>query len=93
MPSVSRLRIVELNFERYSGLNQAVGAPVDCFVHLTWNGTRGATRDDLMLQESNYQHSMDALESVLNSGCKKVISAGSQAEYGICTEVVTEEHP
>lgn len=93
LPSSQRLRTIELNCEQYFELGQIVGRPIDCFVHLAWNGTRGAMRDDAELQENNYRYSLDAVKSVLESGCKKVVSAGSQAEYGICTNVVTEEHP
>lgn len=92
LPKSDLLRVVELNLENYSKLGQAVDGPVDCYIHLTWNGTRGVTRDDAEQQKCNYQYSMAAVRSIIESGCGKIISAGSQAEYGICVDMVTEEH-
>lgn len=63
----------------------------DCLVHLAWNGTRGAGRTDEALQEQNYNHSMELIRATLMGKCRKVLLAGSQAEYGIHSEQITEE--
>ncbi|MFM7401960.1 MAG: NAD-dependent epimerase/dehydratase family protein, partial [Bacteroidota bacterium] len=62
----------------------------DIYFSLAWNGTRGMDRDDFNLQSQNYKYSVRGLESILRTGCKKIITAGSQAQYGLYRERITE---
>lgn len=77
----NKMEIRELNLDNYDRLGETIGR-VDCLVYLTWNGTRGKTRSDFALQKYNYQMGMRAISSVIKTGCSKIITAGSQAEYG-----------
>lgn len=88
--SIPNTKVVELNLENYDQIGEIVGK-VDCAVLLTWNGTRGQTRLDEKLQKSNYLYNMEAVKSLATHGCGRIITAGSQAEYGIYNEVITEE--
>ena len=54
----------------------------DVFFHFAWEGTTGAARDDMYLQNRNVQYALDAVEVAKRFGCRKFIGAGSQAEYG-----------
>lgn len=90
--SIPNVKVVELNLENYDLLGEKVGK-VDCAVLLTWNGTRGQSRLDENLQKSNYIHNMAAVKSLVLNGCKRIITAGSQAEYGLYNEKITEETP
>ncbi len=89
MPNVE---VIERNMDEYATLGSAVGA-ADCYIHLAWKGTRGEDRMDEALQRENYVYGMQAIESMLAAGCKRVITAGSQAEYGNVTGLITEEVP
>ena len=88
--TISNTSVIELNLEEYSRLGEKVG-PVDCLVMLTWNGTRGQARSDEYLQVKNYECCYAAVESAIKYGCKKIVTAGSQAEYGIVDGIITEE--
>lgn len=88
--SISSLSIVELNMNEYSAIGKIVGA-CDGFVHFAWNGTRGEDRANQTMQEENYRNSLDAVKSMIAIGCKKIIIAGSQAEYGLCSGMITED--
>lgn len=83
-------RLVALPMESYDQLGNAVG-PCDCLVHLSWNGTRGESRMDAMRQRKNVEYSLRGVQSAIAAGCKRIISAGSQAEYGPHTEKITED--
>ncbi len=83
-------RTVELPIEEYDHLGQLTG-PCDCFVHLAWNGTRGESRIDAARQRKNVEYSLRGVRSMLSSGCGRIISAGSQAEYGPHSEQISEE--
>lgn len=85
-------RVLHLDMEDYSRLGELTGS-CDCFVHLAWNGTRGASRMDAALQEQNLKYSLSGIQSVLRTGCSRLILAGSQAEYGPYAEQISEESP
>lgn len=92
---ISNLEIVELNMDEYAKIGEMTGK-CDCFVHFAWNGTRGQERNDHVMQEENYKNSIAAVSSMIAVGCKRIITAGSQAEYGCCEGIITEEtecHP
>ncbi len=88
--SFSHVNIIELNMDEYSQLGEIIET-IDCFVHLAWDGTRGSQREDSELQKLNYVHSLAAVISVINTGCKRIILAGSQAEYGKHNGIITED--
>lgn len=95
LKTISNLEIIELNMDEYAQIGKMTGK-CDCFVHFAWNGTRGQERNDQIMQEANYENSIMAIRSMIGAGCKRIITAGSQAEYGCCKGVITEEtecHP
>ncbi len=83
------IKVIELDFVDYDRLGEVVG-PVDCLIVLTWIGTRGHARLDEQLQLNNYKMIYSAIKSTIHYGCKKVLTAGSQAEYGICSGLIDE---
>ena len=88
--SVPNGRILSLCMEGYARLGELAG-PCDCFVHLAWNGTRGDSRMDVARQKANLEYSLQGVRSMLATGCGRVVTAGSQAEYGPHKERISEE--
>ena len=86
------ISIVPLDFLCYDELCERTGY-FDCMVVLTWIGTRGLDRVNESLQKKNYQIIYKTIKSAIKNGCKKVLTAGSQAEYGLCDQIITEETP
>ena len=87
LPKSKNLRILELNVDEYLNFARnekelAALGKYDCFFHLAWQGTTGIARNDMDLQLSNIQYTLDAVELAAVLGCKCFIGAGSQAEYG-----------
>lgn len=66
---------------------------VDTFYHLAWEGTTGASRDDMPLQIRNIQYTIEAVELAHRLGCDTFIGAGSQAEYGRVEGILTARTP
>lgn len=86
---------IKMPLNEYSCIGDITG-PCDCFVHLAWNGTRGSTRMDQALQEQNCEYSLQGVRSMIAAGCKCIVTAGSQAEYGPHNEQINENsecHP
>lgn len=66
---------------------------VDTFYHFAWEGTTGASRDDMPLQIRNIQYTIEAVELAHRLGCDTFIGAGSQAEYGRVEGILTAQTP
>ena len=65
----------------------------DVFYHLAWKCTSRQDRDDPICQEENIRTTLDAVNLANRLGCKMFVGAGSQAEYGIVRDVISEETP
>lgn len=76
--------------EEYKNLGDIVGV-CDCMVNLSWVGTRGTSRMNRELQVSNYKNTLAGIKSMLDVGCKRIVTAGSQAEYGPCNGIISED--
>lgn len=73
---------------RYCSLDQLVSVEndsnkkYDVFYHFAWEGTTGASRNDMYLQNRNVRYALDAVNAAHRFECHTFIGAGSQAEYG-----------
>lgn len=76
------ITIVYSSMENYGELDKLIHESCDVGVALAWNGTRGAERNNEKMQKENFLYSIDCVEAFSHLGCKKIITAGSQAEYG-----------
>lgn len=65
----------------------------DVFYHLAWEGTTGAARDDMYLQNQNVRYALDAVTAAKRFGCKRFIGVGSQAEYGRVEGLIKADTP
>jgi len=90
LPENVEVKILDL--QHYGQIGELCGS-CDCFVHLAWNGTRGAQRMDACLQQQNLECSLAGVRSTLAAGCGRVLLAGSQAEYGPSNGILTETSP
>ena len=91
LPQSERIHIVECNLSDYSSL-ELVGQ-YDALIHLSWEKTFGASRDDAEIQTHNIQYTLDAVRLAHRCGCKVFVGAGSQAEYGVQTKDLTPTLP
>ena len=88
----SDIEIIELAQENISELKQYVDRCDVCY-HLAWSGTRGLERLNESLQKQNFNNTINTFQTVKELGCTVFIGAGSQAEFGNITDVITEETP
>ena len=65
----------------------------DVFYHFAWQGTTGAARNDMYLQNKNVEYTLDAVKVAHHFGCHTFIGAGSQAEYGRVEGVLSSSTP
>ena len=91
LPQDERVKVVECNLSNYNSLN--IDGQYDAFIHMAWEKTFGASRDDAEVQTRNIQYTLDAVHLAHRCGCKVFIGAGSQAEYGVQSADLTPELP
>lgn len=89
IPHSERVHIVECDVCDYSTLS--LEGKYDIFIHLAWEKTYGALRDDVDIQTRNIQYTLDACRLAHRLGCTSFVGAGSQAEYGPKNEILTPE--
>lgn len=84
LPLHKNMHCFEVDMTDYKCLSLLLGRhkPIDAFIHLAWNGTRGKMRDDSYIQKRNLKASLEVLRCAEELGIKMFIMAGSQAEYG-----------
>ena len=91
LPQDDNLKIVECNLSDYKDLH--LKGQNDAFIHLSWEKTFGASRDDAEVQTRNIQYTLDAVQLAYRCGCSVFVGAGSQAEYGVQSVDLTPELP
>lgn len=62
----------------------------DVMYHLAWMGTTGEARNDVNMQLKNIEYTLNTIKLAKKIGCKRIIGAGSQAEYGRVEGRLTE---
>ena len=81
LPKEEKVKIVECNSSDYNSLD--LEGEYNVFIHMAWEKTFGASRDDAEVQMRNIQYTLDACHLAKRCGCKVFVGAGSQAEYGV----------
>ena len=91
LPADDRVKIIECNLSDYHSLK--IEGKHDVFIHLAWEKTFGASRDDAEVQTRNIQYTLDACQLAHRCGCKVFVGAGSQAEYVVQEVDLTSDLP
>ena len=85
--------VIECDIDNLLSLKDILAKDYDTFYHFAWNGTYGASREDIRLQVCNVKDTLDAIELAHFVGCKTFVGAGSQAEFGHVQGVISDELP
>ena len=91
LPQSEKVHIVECDLHDYRTLS--LDGQYDAFIHLSWEKTFGASRDDAEVQTRNIQYTLDAVQLAHRCGCSVFVGAGSQAEYGVQSVDLTPDLP
>lgn len=93
LEKLNNVKIILMEMQHYKCLNEILKDCCDVGVLLAWNGTRGDDRDNRQKQMHNCWYSEQCVDCFIENGCKTIVTAGSQAEYGIWNkrEKLTED--
>lgn len=81
------------SLEKLSTIENESHKTYDVFYHFAWEGTTGAARNDMYLQNQNVRYALDAVATANRFGCHTFIGAGSQAEYGRVEGILKPDTP
>ncbi len=90
LQKMPKVHIIPLNMHEIEKLSQYV-RQIDMFIHAAWEGIRGNVRMDEEIQLKNYECSVKAAKAAEEIGCKVFLGIGSQAEYGVQSEMISEQ--
>lgn len=93
LTSHQNLEIIECDIDNLLSLKEILSHDYDTFFHFAWNGTYGASREDIRLQTQNVVDTLDAIELAHAIGCKAFVGAGSQAEFGPVEGTISDAVP
>lgn len=93
IPRQDNIHVVECDLKDIGSLYEKINDRCDLFFHFAWDSTYGAARNDMEAQTRNIKACVDAVNAASKLGCSTFLGAGSQAEYGRCTEKITPETP
>lgn len=96
LPRHEHIHMIQKDLADIGTLEELPTGTVDVWIHMGWNGSGSRNRKNQELQQSNIGMVLDAVRTASRFGCRRFIFSGSQAEYGIHQEKITEEtrcHP
>lgn len=77
------ISIIECEASKYDSLSELITGEAEVFYHMAWTSAGKYRNSDIMEQSRNIDYTLQALSAAHALGCRKFISAGSQAEFGI----------
>ena len=80
------LQVVECDLKMINRLPDLIRHQVDVFYHLGWNAKGRRRRDDVFLQTQDISITLQAVNAAKALGAPTFIGAGSQSEYGRCSD-------
>ena len=87
LDNLYRLPFLIRSYEGDTDFEKLIKSPANIFYHFGWAGTGGAAnRAKSDIQRQNHTFSIQAVHAAADLGCCKFIGAGSQAEYGLCSD-------
>ena len=81
LPADKNLKVVECDLSDIQNANIPKDN-YDVLYHLAWVGTTGESRNEVDSQLKNIDYTMNVVKLAKKIGCKRIVGAGSQAEYG-----------
>lgn len=88
IPNSNSIKLIECNLNEFKELN-GITEEYDVFYHFAWDYTSKEKRDNARCQDYNIEYTLDAVELAKKLGCHTFVGAGSQAEYGRVSNIIT----
>jgi nucleoside-diphosphate-sugar epimerase len=94
LPVSPLIQVLETDLSKLMSLEKKMNQTYNVFFHLGWVFTANRLeRDNVEMQQKNIQYTVDAINLARRLSCSVFIGAGSQSEYGIVNEKITDDTP
>lgn len=93
LPSSDLITIVECDLDKINELKKLGKDSYDGFYHFGWEATWRDVRYNPEIQNKNIGYTLNAVRVAKELGCEMFIGAGSQAEYGLVSDVISSDTP
>lgn len=93
VPKDPLVKLVECDLNKMDALNATAFGQYDVCFHFGWMYTARDERNNLERQFENVEATLQAAAFAKRCGCRKMLVAGSQAEYGFMSGKVDENAP
>lgn len=90
LPKNDNIRTVYASMADYSTLSGQV-SEADVLLNLAWDGITREGRDFTDVQRDNIHYALQLMDAAKEMGCRVFVETGSQAEYGVVNDVITED--
>lgn len=90
LPSSHNLEKIYTDLQHLDRIKDVIKS-ADVFIHFAWDGSGNEGRANHEVQQKNVIYACNALKIAVELGCRTFLFPGSQAEYGLCNTVITEE--
>ncbi len=90
LPVKDNIKIIFSDLQHISDIVDEIDN-ADVFINLAWTNTDHEGRNSSLLQGVNVDFAKEAIRIASLKGCKLFVEAGSQAEYGYVSDLITEE--
>lgn len=91
IPNSEFVSVVECNMDEMEDLIITNEMKGDTFYHFAWDYTNREKRENAECQELNIKYALESVRLAKKMGCKNYIGAGSQAEYGRISDVISPD--
>ncbi len=83
--------IIESELGHLDEIDRLIPEKCQIFFHFGWDGAGSNNRKNGDVQQKNAVYGLKALEGARKLGCRRFLFSGSQAEYGICQTLMSED--
>lgn len=89
IPNNGLVKIIDCDISDIEQITGTVDNTYEVFYHLAWANTDVNGRDNPSAQYKNIEYILNAVNVAKKLGCRAFIGAGSQAEYGLKSHVIS----
>jgi len=93
IPESDLITKVACNLNEIMTIKHYIKDTYDVFYHFGWEGTAKGEREDACFQNKNIYYTLESVRLAKDLGCKTFIGAGSQAEYGRVSNIISPTTP
>ena len=88
----SGFQLIRLDLRAIGNISRQVSG-ADAWIHIGWDGAGSENRKKRNVQQQNVVYALASVRAAGILGCRRFLFTGSQAEYGVHHDWVTEETP